>query len=48
MEMVELKCPNCGKKFKIPTNELNKKYKNGYVPIFCNFKCELRFTDRHR
>ncbi|SDB57365.1 hypothetical protein SAMN02910298_02955 [Pseudobutyrivibrio sp. YE44] len=46
MEMITLKCPNCGKKFEISTEDARKKYQYGYVPIFCNIKCELRFSEK--
>ncbi|MBR1622720.1 MAG: hypothetical protein IJ675_02260 [Pseudobutyrivibrio sp.] len=46
MDFVKLTCPNCRKKFMISTEELDKKYKHGYVPIFCNYKCELRFSNK--
>ena len=46
MEMVKKVCPNCRKIFYISTVELEQKYKNGFVPIFCNIKCELRFSDK--
>lgn len=46
MEMIKLKCPNCKKIFYISTEEANKKYAHGYVPIFCNIKCELRFSNK--
>jgi len=47
MEWVKLRCPNCKKQFEISTAELRKKYIHGFVPIFCNYKCELRFSEKH-
>ncbi len=46
MEMVKRKCPNCGKAFYISSVDMDKKFRNGYVPIFCNIKCELRFSEK--
>ncbi len=46
MEILTLKCPNCGKLFEISSVDANKKYRFGYVPIFCNIKCELRYSEK--
>ncbi|MCR5415580.1 MAG: hypothetical protein K6E79_02145 [Pseudobutyrivibrio sp.] len=46
MIAVKRVCPNCKKEFYISSKMLNAKYKNGYVPVFCNIKCELRFSER--
>lgn len=47
MDMVKLRCPMCRRVFEISTSELEKKYKYGFVPLFCNYKCELRFSNKH-
>jgi len=46
MEMVKRKCPGCGKIFYISTVDMDKRFQNGYVPIFCNIKCQLRFSEQ--
>ena len=40
------KCPGCGKIFYISAVDMDKRFQNGYVPIFCNIKCQLRFSEQ--
>jgi len=39
-----LTCPCCKQKFALSSKEMNNKYKHGISPIFCSYRCELKFS----
>ncbi len=41
-----LTCPCCKRKIEVDEKELLHRYKNRFVPIFCTYECEIRYSSK--